>query len=198
MPKVSVVGSRCQVSREEQKFLQVGKTGALEQRHRNGLNDSMDSMLDIGANADVSGSSHSTPNTSPSGSLSRGQEDLMDAQGTPSVYSHLDTLYRQNEQQRAILAELFTGLGLKPGSLPASAPSSTGSKGQVVTSDSSIAGASTMAAIISGLDSVHRQELLQGQGGFEKQLQVTVRENESLRRENEALKRELDRLRRGP
>lgn len=121
----------------------------------------------------------------------------MDAQGAHSVNAHLDTLYRQNEHQRAILAELFVSLGLKPGNLPTSAPSSTGSKGgQVITSDSSIAGASTIAAITSGVDSVHRQDLTHGQGGLEKQLQVTVRENESLRRENEALKRELDRLRR--
>ncbi|KAG0241167.1 hypothetical protein BGX31_001362 [Mortierella sp. GBA43] len=126
-----------------------------------------------------------------------GQGSLVDAQGAPSVYGHLDTLYRQNEHQRAILTELFAGLGLKLGNLPASAPSSTGSKSQSTT-DSSIAGVSAVGAVAvtSGQDSIHRQDLAQGQGSLEKQLQATVRENESLRRENEALKRELDRLRR--
>ncbi|KAF9355544.1 hypothetical protein BGX26_006420 [Mortierella sp. AD094] len=125
------------------------------------------------------GSIHSTPTTSPTGSLLRGQPGLLEALGTQSVYSHLDTLYRQNEQQRVILTELFAGFGLKTGFL-----------GKVYNE-----GGASYSAGSSG--SVHRQEQGVGQLTFERQLQAAVRENESLRRENEALKRELDRLRRG-
>ncbi|KAF9579579.1 hypothetical protein BGW38_004107 [Lunasporangiospora selenospora] len=129
------------------------------------------------ATAEVSCSPNSTPNTSPSGSLLRGQGPLIEAQGIHSVHAHLDTLYRQNEQQRAIISELFAGLGLKAGSetmqstTPASSTGTMGSSG-----------------------STHRQD---GAMPLEKQLQLTIRENDSLRRENDALKRELDRLRRG-
>lgn len=104
----------------------------------------------------------------------------MEGQGTPAVYAHLETLYRQNEQQRVILTELFAGLGMKAGG---SIPSAT--KSQL----SHIEGQSTSAAPSS--------VGVQGQVTMERQLQTTIRENESLRRENEALKRELDRLRRG-
>ncbi|KAF9160121.1 hypothetical protein DFQ26_005871 [Actinomortierella ambigua] len=63
---------------------------------------------------DVGGSSvNTTPNTSPSASLLRGQPNLSEPQTVQNVYAHLDTLYRQNEQQRAILSELFAGLGIK-------------------------------------------------------------------------------------
>ncbi|KAK3828698.1 MAG: kinase-like domain-containing protein [Benniella sp.] len=178
----------------------TSSTGATQGKRSRFLVSSVEGKTEVppGVGAEAGGSTHSTPNTSPSGSLSRGQGGLIDTPGTQSVHAHLDTLYRQNEQQRTILTELFAGLGLKPGSLPASAPSSAGSKTQSLASDSPIAGASTatMIAAMSGGDSVHRQDLAPGQGGLEKQLQATVRENESLRRENEALKRELDRLRR--
>ncbi|KAF9086179.1 hypothetical protein BGX23_009087 [Mortierella sp. AD031] len=134
------------------------------------------------ATAEVGGSAHSTPNTSPSASLLRGQADIMEGQGTPAVYAHLETLYRQNEQQRLVLSELFAGLGLKAGG---SIPSTT--KSQL----SHVEGQSTsLAAAPSSVGG-------QGQTTLERQLQITIRENESLRRENEALKRELDRLRRG-
>ncbi|KAH7051486.1 kinase-like domain-containing protein [Linnemannia elongata] len=126
--------------------------------------------------ADVFGSAHSTPTTSPTGSLMRGQQPaLLEALGAQSVHSHLDTLYRQNEQQRVVLNELFAGLGLKPGPR-------TG-------------GVQEGGPVNSG--SVHRQEHSPMHFTLDRQLQVAVRENESLRRENEALKRELDRLRRG-
>ncbi|KAG0372131.1 hypothetical protein BGX24_000688 [Mortierella sp. AD032] len=131
--------------------------------------------------ADIGGSAHSTPSTSPSASL-RGQVDIMEGQGTPAVFAHLETLYRQNEQQRAILTELFTGLGLKAG---VSIPSAT--KNQL----SHLEGQSTSAA------APPSSATGQGQVTLERQLQTTIRENESLKRENEALKRELDRLRRG-
>lgn len=125
---------------------------------------------------DVFGSAHSTPTTSPTGSLMRGQQPaLLEALGAQSVHSHLDTLYRQNEQQRVVLNELFAGLGLKPGPR-------TG-------------GVQEGGPVNSG--SVHRQEHSPMHFTLDRQLQVAVRENESLRRENEALKRELDRLRRG-
>ncbi|KAF9113804.1 hypothetical protein BGX27_000774 [Mortierella sp. AM989] len=125
------------------------------------------------------GSIHSTPTTSPTGSLLRGQPGLLEALGTHSVYNHLDTLYRQNEQQRIILTELFAGFGLK-----------TGSTGKTYNE-----GGASYSAGSTG--SVHRQEQAIAQLAMERQLQVAVRENESLRRENDALKRELDRLRRG-
>ncbi|KAG0340815.1 hypothetical protein BG004_006269 [Podila humilis] len=126
------------------------------------------------------GSLHSTPSTSPSGSLTRGQVASIDAQGGQFVQAHLETLYRQTEQQRAILSDLFAGLGLKmnqPGGKQAT----------------------TLAEPHAGMEgSLHRQESgVTGQATLERQLQITTRENESLRRENEALKRELDRLRRG-
>ncbi|KAI1315417.1 hypothetical protein EDD11_000805 [Mortierella claussenii] len=147
--------------------------------------------------AETSGSTSSTPNTSPSGSLSRGQGAQIDTQDVQSVYAHLDTLYRQNEQQRAILAELFSGLGLKTNASTAAAVATTalpsiGSKSQPESSQLSI----TAAVIpLAAGGSVHR---LDGQSNtLERQLQQTIRENESLRRENEALKRELERLRRG-
>ncbi|KAF9276090.1 hypothetical protein BGZ88_001943 [Linnemannia elongata] len=133
------------------------------------------------ATADVAGSAHSTPNTSPSASLLRGQVDIMEGQGTPAVYAHLETLYRQNEQQRVILTELFAGLGLKAGSSISSTTKSQLSHIEVQSTSVAPSNAS------SG----------QGQVSMERQLQSTIRENESLRRENEALKRELDRLRRG-
>lgn len=140
-----------------------------------------------GATHEPAGSTHSTPNTSPSGSLLRGQLAPIDAQGAQFVQSHLETLYRQNEQQRVVLSDLFAGLGLKMSQLPAGKSSmfadSTPHPGSI--------GSSTDG-------SLHRQEsVLGGQTSLERQLQITIRENESLRRENEALKRELDRLRRG-
>ncbi|KAG0341282.1 hypothetical protein BG000_009630 [Podila horticola] len=140
-----------------------------------------------GATHEPAGSTHSTPNTSPSGSLLRGQLAPIDAQGTQFVQSHLETLYRQNEQQRVVLSDLFAGLGLKISQPPAGKSStfadSTPHPGSI--------GSSTDG-------SLHRQEsVLGGQTSLERQLQITIRENESLRRENEALKRELDRLRRG-
>lgn len=142
---------------------------------------------------DVGGSAHSTPNTSPSASLLRGQVELMEGQGTPAVYAHLETLYRQNEQQRAILTELFAGLGLKAGgSIPSATKSHLshleGAPASAVAS-AAVAAAAAAAAPLSTSG--------QGQISLERQLQMTVRENESLRRENETLKRELDRLRRG-
>lgn len=96
------------------------------------------------------------------------------------MFSHLDTLYRQNEQQRTILTEMFAGFGLKPG--PAN--KTQNSEG------------TALHSLSSGGGSVHRQEAGGTQLTAERQLQAAVRENESLRRENEALKRELDRLRR--
>ncbi|KAF9113826.1 hypothetical protein BGX27_000730 [Mortierella sp. AM989] len=142
--------------------------------------------------ADASGSTNSTPNTSPSGSLLRGQMALIESQGLPFMSGHLETLYRQNEQQRAILTELFIGLGLKPS--PSAGGTSIAIKGQPDNANPSAgtAVAATTAAASGG--STHRQE---NQINLERLLQTSVRENESLRRENEALKRELDRLRRG-
>ncbi|KAF9410899.1 hypothetical protein BGZ94_001492 [Podila epigama] len=167
-------------------------------------------------------SASSTPNTSPTGSLMRGQHpailDSLTAQST--VHQHLETLMRQNEQQRAILSELFTGLGVKGGfassysSLGAAASAAlTTTTGQSTTghlfSPASTASISTAAphsgktqpsldagAVSSNNSSVHRQEPSGGLTLLERQLQVTMRENESLRRENEVLKRELERLRR--
>ncbi|KAF9913179.1 hypothetical protein EC991_003639 [Linnemannia zychae] len=135
------------------------------------------------ATADIGGSAHSTPNTSPSASLLRGQVDIMEGHGTPAVFAHLETLYRQNEQQRVILTELFTGLGLKAGG--SIAPAIKNQLGHIE------GGQLTPAASSSASGQS------QGQITLERQLQTTIRENESLRRENEALKRELDRLRRG-
>ncbi|KAF9175911.1 phospholipase C type enzyme [Mortierella sp. AD010] len=137
---------------------------------------SVEGSRPVGDQGEGPGSIHSTPATSPTGSLLCGHPGLLDALGAQSVYSYLDTLYRQNEQQRVILTELFAGFGLKTGSLgkahnEGGASSSAGSSG-----------------------TVNRQEQ---SATFERQLQAAVRENESLRRENEALKRELDRLRRG-
>lgn len=105
----------------------------------------------------------------------------MEGQGTPAVYAHLETLYRQNEQQRVILTELFAGLGLKAGSSISSTTKSQLS--QIEVQSTSVAPSNASSG--------------QGQVSMERQLQSTIRENESLRRENEALKRELDRLRRG-
>ncbi|KAI8600534.1 kinase-like domain-containing protein [Dissophora ornata] len=129
---------------------------------------------------DTSGSVHSTPTNSPTGSLSRGQPALLEALGAQSVYGHLDTLLKQNEQQRVVLTELFAGFGLKAGS-------SSKAPGEI----------SALHGMSSSGGSVHRQEPVTAQMTVERQLQVAARENESLRRENEALKRELDRLRRG-
>ncbi|ORZ26981.1 hypothetical protein BCR41DRAFT_179661 [Lobosporangium transversale] len=141
---------------------------------------------DVNSGLETCGSSHSSPNTSPSGSLSRGQGGLMDVQGVSSVYTHLETLYRQNEQQRAILSELFTGLGLKTGVAATTGPDM---------SQTAIPAGTAIAAIANS--TATRQEGAGSSQSIERQLQLTVRENESLRRENEALKRELDRLRRG-
>ncbi|KAF9373448.1 hypothetical protein CPB97_000536 [Podila verticillata] len=141
-----------------------------------------------GATHEPAGSTNSTPNTSPSGSLLRGQVASIDAQGAQFVQSQLETLYRQNEQQRAVLSDLFAGLGLKTGQLPVGGKAST-----------FLDNAPHPGSIGSSTDgSLHRQESgLAGQSSLERQLQITSRENESLRRENEALKREVDRLRRG-
>ncbi|KAF9923584.1 phospholipase C type enzyme [Linnemannia zychae] len=57
---------------------------------------------------------HSTPTTSPTGSILRGQPGLQEALGVQSIQVHLDALYRQNEQQRNVLNELSAGLGIKP------------------------------------------------------------------------------------
>ncbi|KAF9978121.1 hypothetical protein BGZ73_003693 [Actinomortierella ambigua] len=167
---------------------------------------------------DVGGSSvSSTPNTSPSASLLRGQPNLSEPQTVQNVYAHLDTLYRQNEQQRAILSELFAGLGIKTlpsggtlshegsniGSPAVSRIGTIGGGGSgsglgtpVVPpiGSSSTLGAEGGAAGTTGSSSgsVHRAEAAQ----LARQLQLVVKENESLRRENEALKRELERLRR--
>jgi hypothetical protein len=112
----------------------------------------------------------------------RGQVDIIEGHGTPAVFAHLETLYRQNDQQRVILAELFAGLGLKAGG---SIPQATKNQlGHIESQQTSAAPSSS-----SGQS--------QGQVTLERQLQMTIRENESLRRENENLKREVDRLRRG-
>jgi len=142
-------------------------------------------------------SSNSTPNISPTGSLMRGQHpailETLSAHST--VHSHLETLVRQNEQQRVILGELFAGFGLRTGpSLPlpnTSSPSPSPSTGM-----SSGRMPSDFGMPVSSGGSIHRQEQGAGQTSLERQLQVTARENESLRRENDALKREIDRLRR--
>ncbi|KAF9431973.1 hypothetical protein BGZ76_011464 [Entomortierella beljakovae] len=134
---------------------------------------------DISTILDPNASTNSTPNTSPSGSLLRGQAALIDAQGIPFVSTHLETLYRQNEQQRAIINDLFAGLGLKP--IQVASTASTTVKGQNDIQP-------TLNAVVNAASST--------QSNIEKQLQTTVRENESLRRENETLKRELERLRR--
>ncbi|KAF9281117.1 hypothetical protein BGZ68_006828, partial [Mortierella alpina] len=134
---------------------------------------------------ETSGSVHSTPTTSPTGSLLRGQPALLEVLGAQSVLSHLDTLYRQNEQQRVVLTDLFAGFGLKAGN--------TGSS----TKSMAESGAAISSASSNNSGSLHRQEHGLAHTTLERQLQVAVRENESLRRENEALKRELDRLRRG-
>ncbi|KAG0301720.1 hypothetical protein BGZ98_008114 [Dissophora globulifera] len=136
------------------------------------------------SSADTGGSGHSTPTTSPTGSLLRGQPALLEALGAQTMYHQLDILYRQNEQQRAILTELLTGFGLKTG-LGASIKTVQGEVAAMLLGGSGTVG------------SVHRQEPVTAQMTTERQLQVSLRENESLRRENDALKRELDRLRRG-
>ncbi|KAF9931573.1 hypothetical protein BGZ67_005240 [Mortierella alpina] len=134
---------------------------------------------------EASGSVHSTPTTSPTGSLLRGQPALLEVLGAQSVLSHLDTLYRQNEQQRVVLTDLFAGFGLKAGH--------TGSSTKLMADG----GAAFSSASSNNSGSLHRQDHGPAHTTLERQLQVAVRENESLRRENEALKRELDRLRRG-
>lgn len=144
---------------------------------------------------DISGSVHSTPNTSPTGSLLRGQPGLMEALGTHAISSHLETLYRQNEQQRQILAELSFGFGMKNGPLSKihgdSGTLFAPSGGNViVNSNGSSSSNTSIGGGVSGTSG-------SVPGSMERQLQVAVRENESLRRENDALKRELDRLRRG-
>ncbi|GJJ73660.1 serine/threonine-protein kinase OSR1/STK39 [Entomortierella parvispora] len=126
---------------------------------------------------DPSSSTNSTPNTSPSGSLSRGQASVVEA--------HLDTLYRQNEQQRVILTELFAGLGLKAGTSPSTVPLSS-------SKNHSETGHANEGTALATLGSSTKSEFGQGD-----KLQFVLRENESLRRDNEALKRELERLRRG-
>ncbi|KAG0237931.1 hypothetical protein BGW42_008031 [Actinomortierella wolfii] len=169
-----------------------------------------------GTDAAGGSSVSSTPNTSPSASLLRGQPNLAEPQTVQNVYAHLDTLYRQNEQQRAILSELFAGLGIKTlpsggtlshegsnigspaisrigptGSTPIGALGG-GSGGVPATSSSSTASIEgSVGASSSG--SMHRADAAQQ---LSRQLQLVIKENESLRRENEALKRELERLRR--
>lgn len=159
----------------------------------------MGSLKTIG---DASGSLHSTPNTSPTGSLLRGQPGLLEALGSHAISTHLETLYRQNEHQRQILTELSAGIGLKAvqsskihgeggtffAPTPAGQPLTfNGGNGINLSSGSSVGSGLGGASGTSG--SVP--------GGIERQLQAAVRDNEILRRENEALKRELDRLRRG-
>ncbi|KAF9394015.1 hypothetical protein CPC16_000423 [Podila verticillata] len=138
-------------------------------------------------------SSNSTPTTSPTASLMRGQHpailETLSAHST--VHSRLETLVRQNEQQRIILGELFAGFGAGP-SLPLSNASSTSPS----TGMSSGRTPSDFGMSLSSGGSIHRHEQGVGQTSLERQLQVTARENESLRRENDALKREIDRLRR--
>ncbi|KAF9401099.1 hypothetical protein BGX21_002702 [Mortierella sp. AD011] len=155
---------------------------------------------EISTGVDASGSTNSTPNISPSTSLLHGQGALIEAQGVPFVSGHLETLYRQNEQQRAILIELLTGLGLKPSSSTISPSIATKNLPENV-QPQSVVNTNTVATVVAAATtvntsggSIHRQE---NQSNLERQLQMTARENESLRRENEALKRELDRLRRG-
>ncbi|KAF9953618.1 hypothetical protein BGZ72_005305 [Mortierella alpina] len=91
----------------------------------------------------------------------------------------------QNEQQRVVLTDLFAGFGLKAGTTGSSTKSTTEG------------GAAFSSASSNSSGSLHRQEHGLAHTTLERQLQVAIRENESLRRENEALKRELDRLRRG-
>ncbi|KAG0257403.1 hypothetical protein BG011_003962 [Mortierella polycephala] len=128
---------------------------------------------------DVPSSTHSTPTTSPTGSILRGQPALLEALGAQSVRNHLEILYRQNEQQRTVLQELFAGFGLKAGS------------------SSKIHHDGGLLYPMGSGGSVHRQEQGSGNLALERQLQIATRDNESLKRENDALKRELDRLRRG-
>lgn len=120
----------------------------------------------------------------------------MEALGTHAISSHLETLYRQNEYQRQILSELSAGFGLKNGPLSKlHGEGGTFFAPTVGGQQPGINGGNSSGSVGSGLGGASGTS---GSvpGGIERQLQVAVRENESLRRENEALKRELDRLRR--
>ncbi|KAG0057511.1 hypothetical protein BGZ83_009150 [Gryganskiella cystojenkinii] len=150
---------------------------------------------------DAAGSVHTTPNTSPTGSLLRGQPGLMEALGSHAVYSHLETLYRQNEQQRQILAELSNGFGMKSSPMSNNKIHGEGGGGGSplfgLPATSSVGGGNSLSSSNSSNIGVTSGTSGSAPGSMERQLHVAVRENESLRRENEALKRELDRLRRG-
>jgi len=161
-----------------------GSLGAQSKRSRFQVSSVEGSRSSEHLPGEPSGSVHSTPTASPTGSLLRGQPALLDVLGAQSVLSHLDTLYRQNEQQRVVLTDLFAGFGLKAGHTG----SSTKSMAEGVTAYPSASSNSS--------GSLHRQDHGLAHTTMERQLQVAIRENESLRRENEALKRELDRLRR--
>ncbi|KAF9965507.1 hypothetical protein BGZ70_004703 [Mortierella alpina] len=162
-----------------------GSLGAQSKRSRFQVSSVEGSRSSEHLPGETSGSVHSTPTTSPTGSLLRGQPALLDVLGAQSLLSHLDTLYRQNEQQRVVLTDLFAGFGLKAGHT-GSSTKSVAEGGAVLPSASSS----------SSSGSLHRQDHGLAHTTVERQLQVAMRENESLRRENEALKRELDRLRR--
>ncbi|KAG0041688.1 hypothetical protein BGZ83_001445 [Gryganskiella cystojenkinii] len=143
---------------------------------------------------DLSSSTNTTPNTSPSASLLRGQVAVIEAQNVPGMYAHLDTLYRQNEQQRVILAELFAGLGLKAGggSTTTTAVITPSSSTKSVHLETSHVNAGTIASTL-----VANAKTDPAQGHMDKQHQSLLRENENLRKDNDALKRELERVRRG-
>lgn len=66
-----------------------------------------------GSDSPGNSSRSGSPTTSPSSSISRGQANrLLDSSSTHFLYSHLETLSKQNETQRAILDELFAGMRL--------------------------------------------------------------------------------------
>ncbi|KAI8371579.1 kinase-like domain-containing protein [Radiomyces spectabilis] len=139
----------------------------------------------------VSGS----PTCSPSSSLSRGQERrLLDPNMPQLVYSHMEALLKQTEQQKNMLHEMLFGMSMVYGT---QGPSGKGQARSRTVSETK----RPPSTVREPSDSTQRttplsSELSATLEHLQHLLIASNHDREKLARENEALKRELERLRR--
>ncbi|KAG2224856.1 hypothetical protein INT45_008038 [Circinella minor] len=133
----------------------------------------------------------SSSSTSPSSSLSRGQLLRVGSeQMTPTFQTHMEELLKVNETQRNLLREL-SGI-LK------STTTSSSSSSSLLSSSSTILKKSASTTDTTQLERPNTSsvdELLSTVDLLENQLQISIRENQSLQRENEAIRKEIENLR---
>ncbi|CAO3676080.1 unnamed protein product [Umbelopsis ramanniana] len=123
-------------------------------------------------------SSHSSfsgsPTTSPSSSVSRGQSSrLLDPHTVSTITNQLELLWKQNELQRHVIQDLMFNIGLANHLQP------TRNKNGLEISK----------------ERPGSQDVILNMESLNQQMDLYLRENDTLRRDNDTLKREIERLR---